>query len=166
MKIEKTDLEDVLLIKPSTNFEDFRGTYIETYNRESFERNNINLDFIQDDISRSRKNVLRGLHGDYKTTKLVSCIYGSFYLVVVNNKKDHHQYKKHCTFSLSDRNSLQILIPPGFANGHLVMTDEAIFHYKQTTLYDRNSQFTLKWDDPDLDIFWPKQFPVQSKRDT
>ena len=164
MKIEKTALEGILLIEPQTIFEDFRGIYVELYNEELYKE--LGVDFLQDDISTSYKNVLRGIHGDNDTYKLVSCLYGSFYLVVVNNDPESKQYKKWCSFTLSDRNHLQVLIPPKFGNGHLVLTDIAIFHYKQNTQYNRESQFTLKWDNPELNIFWPINDPILSERDS
>lgn len=165
MKIEKTNLNNVLLITPPTNYEDFRGEYIEIYNKELFSDAGINLSFIQDDISISRKNVLRGLHGDNETWKLVSCLYGAFYLQVVNNDSLSPQYKQSFSITLTDKNRLQVLIPPKHGNGHLVLTDTAIFHYKQTTEYNRNGQFTIKWNDPEFKLWWPIQNPILSRRD-
>lgn len=165
MKIEETGLSGVLLITPPTIFEDFRGDYVEIYNQEIYRRNGIDINFIQDDISVSRKNVLRGLHGDQETWKLVSCLYGSFYLVVVNNDPTSKQFKKTASFTLSDRNKQQVLIPPKFGNGHLVLTDKAIFHYKQNTQYNRNGQFTIKWNDPTYELWWPTKAPILSIRD-
>ena len=102
-----------------------------------FEDAGLKQNFIQDDISTSYSNVLRGIHGDSKTWKLVSCLKGSFYLVVVNNYSSSVEFGKWEGFTLSDVNRRQILIPPKFGNGHLVLSDSAIFHYKQTTDYDR-----------------------------
>jgi len=140
-----------------TVFEDFRGQYVEIYNEELWKELNIPV-FVQDDISVSRKNVLRGIHGDKKTWKLIQCLYGSFYLVVTDGVKWD-------AFTLSDTNRKMILVPPGYGNGHLILTDTAIFHYKQTTVYDRESQFTLKWNDKKLNIFWPISNPILSERD-
>lgn len=165
MKIENTELEGVLLITPSTIFEDFRGEYIETYNKNEFNKSGIDIEFIQDDFSISRKNVLRGIHGDTNTWKLVTCLSGAFFLVVVNNDKESKQYKKSISLTLSDRNKLQVLIPPKFGNGHLILSETAIFHYKQNTLYDRSSQFTIKWNDPEYSIYWPIKNPILSIRD-
>jgi len=164
MKVESTKLAGVKLITPPTNFEDFRGTYVELYNETLYKEAGITVDFIQDDISTSYKHVLRGIHGDRDTYKLVSCLHGSFYLVVINNNPGA-QYREWEAFTLSDKNRLQVLIPPGFGNGHVVLTDIAIFHYKQNTCYDRASQFTLKWDDPSLNIWWPIANPILSRRD-
>jgi dTDP-4-dehydrorhamnose 3,5-epimerase len=165
MQIHQTDLEGVVLIDPLTNFEDFRGCYIELYNDPEYRKHGIDQDFIQDDISISHKHVLRGIHGDQKTWKLISCLMGTFYLVVVDNRPDSDQYRKWQSFTLSDKNCQQVLIPPGFGNGHVVMTDRAMFHYKQTTAYDRSSQFTIAWNDPDYGIWWPVKSPILSQRD-
>lgn len=165
LKIEKTEITGVIKIIPPTIFEDFRGTYVETFNADIYRSSGIDIDFLQDDISRSRKGVLRGIHGDNTTWKLVSCLYGSFYLVVINNDPKSSEYRRWTSFTLSDQNKLQILIPPKFGNGHLVLTDEAIFHYKQNSNYDRESQFTLTWNDPELKIWWPINNPVTSVRD-
>ena len=165
MKVEKTELEGVLLIDPPTNFKDFRGSYIELYNERLYKKYGINDNFIQDDISTSKKNVLRGIHGDSSTCKLVSCLYGEFYLVVVNNNPDSSQYMKWKSFNLSDTNRKQVLIPPRFGNGHLVISNICIYHYKQTTEYDRSGQFTIMWNDPAYDIKWPINNPILSKRD-
>jgi len=164
IKVEKTKLDNVLLIKPDV-FRDHRGEYIETYNENEYKENGINVNFIQDDISVSKKNVLRGIHGDDKTWKLVSCPYGEFFLVVVNCIKGSKQFGKWQSFVLSDRNRLQVLIPPSHGNGHLVLSDLAIFHYKQSTYYNPNKQFTYKWNDSKLKILWPIKNPILSQRD-
>lgn len=167
MLITESKILKLKIIQPITNHEDFRGTYTEIYNENEFQINNINIKFIQDDYSFSIKDVIRGIHGDSKTTKLVSCLYGSFYLVVVDMRHDSETYFKWEAFTLSAINKLSILIPPNFGNGHLVLSNEgAIFHYKQSTLYDRNSQFTLNWRDKRINIFWPIEFPILSERDS
>lgn len=165
MKVERADLEDVLVIDPPTNFRDFRGSYVELYNEPLYKKHGIIENFIQDDISTSKHNVLRGIHGDSTTCKLVSCLYGEFYLVVVNNNPDSHQYKKWQSFNLSDKNRKQILIPPKYGNGHLVLSEFCIYHYKQTTEYNRKDQFTIMWNDPEFNIKWPVKNPILSKRD-
>jgi dTDP-4-dehydrorhamnose 3,5-epimerase len=165
MKVEKTELDGVVLITPPTNFEDFRGEYVEIYNRELFHAAGLTQDFLQDDISVSSRHVLRGIHGDGSTWKLVSCLHGKFYLVVINNDKASAQYRKWTSFTLSEKNRLQVLIPPKFGNGHLVLSETAMFHYKQTSVYDRASQFTLIWNDPALGLWWPVKTPIISRRD-
>ncbi len=118
MEVFTTKLESVLLIKPPTVFEDFRDHYIETYNRKAYFTAGIPIEFIQDDISMSHRHVLRGIHGDTKTWKLISCLQGSFYMVVVNNDPSSSQYRQWEAFTLSDTNRLQVLVPPNFGNGH------------------------------------------------
>ena len=164
-KFSKTKLENVLKIIPSV-FRDFRGEYIETYNKEFLINKSIKLNFVQDDISISKKNVLRGIHGDKKTWKLVSCLLGKFYLVVVNKNKNSKDYMKWQSFILSSKNRQQILIPPYYGNGHLVLSKNAIFHYKQTTYYNPKSQFTIKWNDKNYKFTWPIKKPILSARDT
>ena len=165
MDIQKTKLDGVLLIKPLTIFEDFRGCYVETYNEKLYNEAGITVKFIQDDISASSRHVLRGLHGDGETWKLVSCLYGKFYLVVVNFDKASPKYLQWEAFTLSDKNRLQLLIPPRFGNGHLVLSETAVFHYKQSSYYNRAGQFSLAWNDPKLGISWPVSQPILSQRD-
>jgi dTDP-4-dehydrorhamnose 3,5-epimerase len=121
--------------------------------------------FIEDDISVSRRDVLRGIHGDAKTWKLVSCLHGSFYLAVVNCDEKSKAFGQWVSFTLSDRNRYQVLIPPHHGNGHVVLSDWAVFHYKQSEYYDPARQFTYRWDDPRLKIWWPIRSPILSKRD-
>jgi dTDP-4-dehydrorhamnose 3,5-epimerase len=165
LKQHATKLEGVVVIEPPTRFRDFRGCYIETYNEEIYRGAGIDVDFVQDDISMSHRHVLRGIHGDQKTWKLVSCLAGEFFLVVVNWDPASPQYKAWDSFVLSEENNLQVLIPPKFGNGHVVLSERAIFHYKQSTYYDRAGQFTLLWNDPGLGIEWPVDDPILSPRD-
>jgi dTDP-4-dehydrorhamnose 3,5-epimerase len=109
--------------------------------------------------------VLRGFHGDQTTWKLVSCLHGKFYAVVLNWDPQSPQYRRWQGFTLSDKNRLQLLIPPKFGNSHLVLSESAIFHYKQTTQYERASQFTVLWNDPTVNAWWPIQNPIVSRRD-
>ena len=163
-QFQKTNLDKVLLIKPDI-FEDFRGQYVETYNEELYKKNGIDVDFVQDDIAISSRNVLRGIHGDGETWKLVSCPYGRFYLVVVNCDTDSPEFGKWQSFVLSDVNRHQVLIPPKHGNAHLTLSEMAIFHYKQTTYYNPKGQFTYKWNDPKLNIWFPIKNPIVSQRD-
>ncbi|WP_022668269.1 dTDP-4-dehydrorhamnose 3,5-epimerase family protein [Desulfospira joergensenii] len=164
LKVEQTKLTGVKLIKPSV-FEDFRGEYIMTYSEEQYLKNVVDVKFVEDDISVSNKNVLRGLHGDSKTWKLVSCLHGKFYLVVVNCDEKSSFFGQWESFTLSSRNRHQVLIPPNHGNGHLVLSDTAIFHYKQSQYYNPDAQFTYKWDDPRFKIWWPTKSPILSMRD-
>ena len=164
MDVCQTELEGVLKIKPYV-FKDFRGEYVETYNEAEYIENGIDVKFIQDDISVSTKNVLRGIHGDATTWKLISCHYGKFYLVVVNCDTESTDFGKWESFVLSDKNRMQVLVPPKYGNGHLVLSDMTIFHYKQNTYYDRSGQFTYRWNDERFNIFWPVKSPILSQRD-
>lgn len=165
MEVMRTKLDGVVLIDPPTIFEDFRGTYVEIYNELVYRAAGVDIQFVQDDISTSSRHVLRGIHGDQDTWKLISCLYGKFYLVVVNWDENSPQYRQWASFVLSDQNHHQVLIPPKFGNGHLVLSQEAIFHYKQSSYYNRVAQFTLLWDDPALGIWWPIKTPILSQRD-
>lgn len=167
MQVELTKLEGVLLITPGV-FRDKRGKYIELYNWDDYDEYNIPTDFVQDDISMSRHNVLRGIHGDSKTWKLVSCLFGSIHLVVVNWNMESGEYKQWQSFNLLGEHYQQVLIPPKFGNGHLVLSEQAMFHYKQTTYYNQYPQFSIPYNDPELNIDWPIELgnpPITSERD-
>ena len=160
-----TPLADVFLYPPTFLFEDYRGRNVETYNRRLFREAGPDIGFVQDSLTFSRKNVLRGIHGDDKTWKLLSCPFGEVFVVVVNNIAGHVEYRKWAGFVLSDRNHLQLLVPPSFGNGHLVLSDGALFAYKLSAETDTARQFTLAWDDPALGIRWPIGVPLLSARD-
>jgi dTDP-4-dehydrorhamnose 3,5-epimerase len=164
--VRKTDLPGVLVITPATIFEDFRGSYVETYNERLYREAGIDVHFVQDDFSTSRKNVLRGIHGDAGTYKLVFCPQGSLYLVVVDCDQESPNFGKWISRTLSAENRLQVLVPPKHGVAHLVTSEVAIFSYKQSTYYDRASQFTYRYDDPRFGISWPISDPVLSARDS
>ena len=166
MKIEKTKLDGVLLISPSTSFSDFRGGYVEIYNQKVYEEAGITTQFVQDDVSISYQNVLRGIHGDNDTTKLCWCSYGRIYQIVVNCDPSSSQYLQWQSFLLSDETRQQVLIPPKFGNSFLVLSQVAAFSYKQSTYYQgAGKQFTLRWNDPKIHIYWPIVNPILSERD-
>lgn len=165
LRIEKTKLDRVLKIDPPTIHEDFRGMNIETYNSKLYKEAGVGVDFIHDAISSSGRNVLRGIHGDERTWKLISCLFGKVYFVVVNWDKDSPQYGQWESHILSERNRTQILVPPKFGNAHLVLSENAVFSYKQSEYYNREGQFTLLWNDPRLKIWWPIKDPLVSERD-
>lgn len=164
IKVSKTTLVGVRKIELES-FKDFRGEYVETYNEAEYKKEGISCDFVEDDISVSKKSVLRGIHGDSETWKLISCLWGEFYFVVVNCKEGSPDFGKWESFILSDKNRLQILVPPKHGNAHLVLSDWTIFHYKQSTYYNPEKQFTYKWDNPRFNILWPIKNPILSKRD-
>ncbi|MFH1462567.1 MAG: dTDP-4-dehydrorhamnose 3,5-epimerase family protein [bacterium] len=164
IKVSKTKLNNVLLITPDT-FKDFRGQYVEIYNEELYKKKGIKVKFIQDDIALSFKNVLRGIHGDLKTWKLISCLKGKIYVVVVNCDSQSKDFGKWQSFILSEENRQQVLIPPKHGNSYLTLSDISIFHYKQSTYYNRAGQFTYKWNDSKFKIRWPIKNPILSQRD-
>lgn len=161
---------DVAIIQPDI-FYDFRGEYVETWNIENYKAfnppgNKNEIIFKQDDISTSVKHTLRGFHGDYNTWKLIQCLYGALYQVIVDNRPESSTYLKWEAFALNDKNRTQILIPPQFGNAFLVLSDTAVFSYKQSTLYQgQGKQFTIKWDDPKVGAYWPINNPILSERD-
>jgi dTDP-4-dehydrorhamnose 3,5-epimerase len=164
MEVSKTELEGVLLIKPDV-FEDFRGEYVMTYNEKTYKEHGIDVKFVEDDISISSRHILRGIHGDSETYKLVSCLYGKFYLVVINCNEESEDFGTWQSFTLSSRNRHQVFIPPKHGNGHVVLSDMAIFHYKQSQYYNPVGQFTYMFNDPKFNIWWPVKTPFLSMRD-
>ncbi|MBI3418540.1 MAG: dTDP-4-dehydrorhamnose 3,5-epimerase family protein [Proteobacteria bacterium] len=166
LQVENTKLERVKLIHPSTQHEDFRGDYVELYHTEMYRAAGITDDFVQDDFATSTKHVLRGIHGDARTAKLVSCLFGRLYFVAVNNDPASKQYRQWQSFTLSDKNNLQLYVPKNFGSAYLVMSPTAVFHYKQSAYYTgQDGQFTLKWNDPAYKIYWPVKNPILSERD-
>ena len=163
MKLQNTKLQGVKLITPDI-FRDHRGEYCETFNYRDYRKAGVSCKFVQDDISVSKKGVLRGIHGDDQTWKLVQCLHGSFYLAVINWDENSPDFRKCIAFTLDDVKRQQVLIPPQFGNGHYVLSDYATFHYKQSTYYGDTRQFTIKWDSVGID--WPlKGTPIMSRRD-
>ena len=145
-------------------FKDYRGYYWTSWIKNSKK----SIEYKHDKFSLSKKNVLRGLHGDTKTWKLVSCPYGKFLLVVVNFNKKSKNYLKWKSWVLSHKNGLQILIPPNHANGHLCLSHQCLFHYKlyyKGIYADVKKQFSLRWNDPKINIKWKIKKPILSKRD-
>ena len=151
------------MIKPDV-YKDFRGENLELYNDKIYPEKRIGMKFVQDNISVSSKNVLRGIHGDEKTWKLVSCIYGEIYFVVVNCDESSEDFGKWESFSLTGENHWQVLVPAKFGNAHLVLSDKAVFHYRWSEYYTPR-QFTYRWDDARFGINWPIKNPVLSPRD-
>ena len=156
------NLSDIQIIEKDF-FKDTRGELWTTWKPEDF-----SIQFNHDKVSTSNKNVIRGLHGDTKSHKLISCIYGEIYFVVVDNRKDSETYLKWDSFILNDLKKQFILLPPNFANGFAVLSDIAVFNYKWAypgKYPDVNDQFSLNWKDPKLDIPWPIKHPILSDRD-
>lgn len=161
-------LSDVLIIKPSV-FWDLRGNIYSSYNKDIYkEILPKELDFKHDKMAQSKHNVLRGLHGDHKTWKLVSCVWGKLFEVVVDMRPDSKNYKKWDSFYLSSDDYSQVLIPPGFVNGYYVESEQAIFHYKLAydgEYIDAGEQMTIAWNDSELNIKWPCNNPILQSRD-
>lgn len=164
MEVFSTTLEGVMLVKLDV-FDDLRGEYIESYNEDLYRKHKIDIKFVQDVMSISTRHVLRGIHGDNETWKLFTCIHGKVYFIVVNCDEESDNFGKWQSFILSDRNMHQVLVPPKYGNGHLIMSNKAIFHYKQSTYYNPSIQFTYKWDNPKFNIWWPIKNPILSQRD-
>lgn len=172
MKIETTTLEGVLLIKPELVQNgvgeisgDERGEFVEAYNGEKYKAGGVALNFLEDDISVSKKNVLRGMHGDDRTWKLISCLHGKIFFVAINGDQASPSFGKWESFDLNDENKFRLLVPPKYASGYLALTEKIIVSYKQSEYFKPGGQFTLRWDDPKFGIPWPVQNPTLSARD-
>ncbi len=152
----KTLIEGVTVIEP-TVFGDNRGYFMETYQYEDFKAAGLDMVFVQDNQSKSKKGVLRGLHYQTRNSqgKLVRVIRGEVYDVAVDLRQDSETFGKHFGVLLSEENKKQFYIPEGFAHGFLVLSDEAEFVYKCTNYYDPTSEAGLMWNDPDIGIEWP-----------
>lgn len=164
IQIENTSLKGVFLIKPSVH-EDKRGNFYETYHEKDYHEVGLTADFVQDDVSLSVKGVLKGMHGDAGTYKLIQCVYGSVYAVVVDCDENSLTFGKWESFILSAENRHQLYIPPMYGNGYYVITDIAVYTYKQSTYYGQYKQFTYKWNDQRFQIRWPADHPILSERD-
>ena len=144
---------------------DFRGDLLTLWNKDQFKPK---LDFKHNKISTSRKDVLRGIHGDTKSWKLTTCLHGEMYFVVVDIKPESENYLKWDSIILNDRSRKLILTPPQFAIGFLVLSDQALLNYiwaYEGEYADVNEQFTIKWNDPKINIAWPIKNPLLSLRD-
>jgi dTDP-4-dehydrorhamnose 3,5-epimerase len=145
------------------SFEDFRGELYTVFNQDYNE-----LVFNHDKVAISRQHVLRGLHGDSKSWKLITCLSGEIYLVIVDFRPDSVNYLKWDSIVLTSKNKKSVLVPPMFANGHLVLSNEATFFYKWAypgKYPDVQDQFSLNWKDPAINIHWPIDDPILSDRD-
>ena len=167
MKVTESGIKGVFIIEPDV-YEDDRGFFMETFHNERYRKLlGINLDFVQDNISRSSKNVLRGMHfqKNYPQGKLVKASRGEILDVIVDLRKDSLTYGTWQSFRLSEQNKLQVWIPPGFAHGFLVMSDSADFEYKCTEYYHPEDELCLLWNDPEVAIDWPIDDPILSEKD-
>ena len=152
-----------VVIREQDAFTDYRGDLYTVWKDGDFD-----LNFNHDKASTSRKHVLRGIHGDNKSWKLVTCLYGEIYFVIVDNRDSSDTFLQWESMMLTDRNRKQVLIPPGVGNGFLVMSHRSVFHYKwfyEGEYADVDQQFTIKWNDPIVGVDWPIDNPILSKRD-
>ncbi len=166
MKITTTALPGVLIIEPKA-FGDARGFFLESFQTERYAKAGITQAFVQDNHSRSQRGVLRGLHFQRKRPqgKLVSVSRGSVFDVAVDINPHSATFGQYVATVLSDENHLQLWIPPGYAHGFCVLSDEADFHYKCTELYDPTDEAGIIWNDPDVNIAWPFDNPLLSEKD-
>lgn len=165
MRTRKSKILDLYVSCPEV-FKDSRGLFVEYFNHEAFKKIKIPGEFVRDCISVSVKNVLRGIHYDDVTWKLIQCMMGKIYFVVVDMRPDSDTYLKWESFILSEDNRLQVLVPPMYGNGHLVLSDRCIFHYKMTEYYHPENERVLKWDDSRVNIPWPNRNPILSEKDS
>lgn len=172
MIIEETKLRGVLILKlepfsagKGELFSDARGFFLEIWNQQKFRQLGVDIHFEEDDISVSKKDVLRGLHGDDLRFKLITCVSGKIFFVVLNADTESPSFGEWISIELSEENRRSILVPPQHASGYLVLTEGAIVHYKQSGSYEPSRQFAYKWNDPRFNIRWPIEKPILSERD-
>ena len=166
MNITKTKFSGVLVIEPQV-FGDSRGFFKEIYHQPRYKECGIDLEFVQDNYSRSSKGVLRGMH--FQKTKpqgkLIQCLRGEILDVVVDMDKNSSTYGEYFSIELNDENHQQLYIPPGYAHGFCVISDIADISYKCTDIYDPADEGGIAWNDPDIGIQWPVSEPVLSPKD-
>lgn len=166
MNINETDLKGTWIIEPDV-FGDHRGYFMETYNRNRYMSHHIQTNFVQDNISYSEKNILRGLHYQLNQpqAKLVQVLSGEVFDVAVDIRVGSPQFGKWFGVVLSESNKKQLFIPEGFAHGFCVLSDHALFHYKCSDYYDPEDEYGVLWNDEALGISWPITAPVLSDKD-
>lgn len=166
MRIIETDLPGCLVIEPR-RFGDARGWFMESWNRERYAAHGIGPDFVQSNLSRSAKGVLRGLHYQWPNPqgKLVSVLEGEVYDVAVDIREGSPHYGQWSAAILSAENRRQYWIPPGFAHGFVALSESALVSYLCTAAYDAEADAAIRWDDPDLAIDWPVARPQLSAKD-
>lgn len=166
MKISQCDIPGLLIIEPKV-FGDARGYFMETWSRARYGQAGLPADFVQDNISFSRRGILRGLHFQNPNPqgKLLQVLQGEVYDVAVDLRRSSSTFGKWHGLTLSSENRLQFYIPPGFAHGFAVMSETALFHYKCTESYSPQDEVTLKWDDPEVGVKWPVAEPLLSEKD-
>jgi dTDP-4-dehydrorhamnose 3,5-epimerase len=167
MEISESKIKGLMVIKPRV-FEDPRGYFFESYNRDNFIKAGMNLDFVQDNQSLSHRGVLRGLHFQgppFAQGKLVRVITGSVFDVAVDIRKGSPTYGQWFGMELNETNKMMMYIPEGFAHGFATLKDNTIFSYKCTNFYNKASEDCLLWNDKALNIEWPLNDPLLSEKD-
>ena len=156
----------VINIEPA-RFADERGWFSETFQAARYAALGVPTQFAQDSVSFSRRHVLRGLHMQHPHAqgKLVQCLRGTVLDIAVDVRDGSPTFGEHVTHELSEQNGVQLWIPEGFAHGFVVLSDEALFHYKCTVPYDPDGQVSIRWDDPELGIDWRVEAPILSEKD-
>jgi dTDP-4-dehydrorhamnose 3,5-epimerase len=166
MKVQQTKLPGVLILEPR-RYEDSRGYFFELCNERRLAETGLPVGFVQDNVSRSVRGVLRGLHYQHPSGqgKLVTVLSGVVFDVAVDVRRGSPTFGQWVGEYLSEENGRQLYIPEGFAHGFVVLSDFALFHYKCTEYYDPKAEHTILWNDPDLGIEWPVVDPVLSEKD-
>ncbi len=167
MKVEKTFIEGLLIIQP-TIFGDHRGYFFESFRKDALKEAGVEWEFVQDNQSMSKKNILRGLHFQAPPVaqgKLVQVIKGAVLDVVVDIRKDSATYGQHFKIELTEKNKTIFWIPPGFAHGFLTLADDTIFSYKCTDYYNPKAEGSVNWNSPSLKIDWGIENPILSEKD-
>lgn len=167
MQIINSKLQGVMLIQPDI-FADSRGFFMESYNKKRYEEAGLKIDFVQDNISKSGKGTIRGLHyqiGEYAQGKLCYAIIGKVLDVAVDIRFGSPTFGNYLSVELTEEKKNQIWIPPGFAHGFAVISDEAVFCYKCSAFYNKNYERTINYNDPDLKIGWNIENPIISEKD-
>lgn len=168
MNVVQTAIPDVLLIEPRV-FGDARGFFLEGYNARRFtQATGLSVDFVQDNHSRSRRGVLRGLHYQVRQAqgKLVSVVYGAVFDVAVDIRRSSRSFGRWVGVELSEDNHRQLWLPPGIAHGYLVLSERVDVLYKTTDYYAPEHERVILWNDPDIDIEWPlADEPLLSPKD-
>lgn len=166
MRILETELPGVVIIEPRV-FGDARGYFLETWNRQKYLEAGLDVDFVQDNLSYSKRGTLRGLHfqNPHSQGKLVSAVVGEVYDVVVDVRHGSPTFACWLGVTLSAENKRQLMVPPGFAHGFCVTSETALFAYKCTELYNAQAEASILWNDPDLGIEWPVADPILSEKD-
>ncbi len=166
MKVIETGLEGCLLIEPNV-FRDTRGFFLELYHENKYAEIGIKEKFVQDNRSRSVKNVLRGLHFQINKPqgKLVTVTAGEVFDVALDLRRNSNTFGQYYSVILSSENNYQLYIPPGFAHGFCVLSEIADFQYKCTSFYDPKDEGGIIWNDKELNINWPTENPIVSEKD-